>query len=147
VSIWTFADVFGWSIPIGNVFVRVGNYINGELYGDPTSLPWGVHFPAAPGQARHPLQVYEMLFAVVIMLWARKIAARPRFEGQVFWSIVVATSIGRVCLDALRSDVRAVGWLTLGQIPAIVLIVWGAGALRQGARRANASPPPLPAQG
>jgi phosphatidylglycerol:prolipoprotein diacylglycerol transferase len=145
ISIWTFADVFGWSIPIGNVFVRIGNFINGELYGDPTTRPWGVHFSTAPGPARHPLQIYEMIFAVIIILWARRIAARPRFAGQVFWSIVVATSAGRVFLDALRSDVRAVGWLTLGQIPALILIVCGVVALRQGSR--HAAVPELTAQG
>jgi len=142
ISIWAFADVFGWAIPIGNVFMRIGNFINGELYGDSTTLPWGVHFPTAPGAARHPLQIYEMLFAAVILLWARKIAAHRTFEGQVFWTIVVASSVGRVFLDALRSDVRAVGWLTLGQIPALILIVWGIVALRRGSRGATSAAPP-----
>ncbi len=141
ISIWSFADVFGWAIPIGNVFVRIGNFINGELYGDPTTLPWGVRFPTAPGGPRHPLQIYELLLAVMILIWARTIAANRRFEGQVFWTIVVATSVGRLFLDALRSDVRAVGWLTLGQIPALVLIVWGTVALRRGGRSWTSSLP------
>lgn len=135
VSVWTLADTFGWSIPIGNVFVRFGNFANGELYGDPTTLPWGVRFRTAPDLPRHPLQIYEMLIALVILIGARKIAAHRRFEGQVFWSIVVATSIGRVFLDALRSDLRAVGLLTLGQIPALLLIGWGTVALLRGRNR------------
>ena len=139
VSVWSLADVFGWSIPIGNVFVRFGNFANGELYGDPTTLPWGVRFPTAPDAPRHPLQIYEMLLAGVILLWARRIAANRRFEGQVFWTIVVATSVGRVLFDALRSDVRAVGSLTLGQIPALILIVWGSVALLRGARHKGQS--------
>jgi phosphatidylglycerol:prolipoprotein diacylglycerol transferase len=134
VSLWALADIFGWVIPIGNVFVRFGNFMNGELYGDPTTLPWGVVFPTAPGAPRHPLQIYEMLLAVVILAWARRIAARRRFEGQVFWSIILATSVGRLLLDALRSDVRALGVLTLGQIPALVLIAWSAVALLRGGR-------------
>jgi phosphatidylglycerol:prolipoprotein diacylglycerol transferase len=140
VSLWALADIFGWVIPIGNVFVRFGNFMNGELYGDPTTLPWGVVFPTAPGAARHPLQIYEMLLAVVILVWARRLAARRRFEGQVFWFIILATSTGRVFLDALRGDVRALGVLTLGQIPALVLIAWSAGALLRGGR-----PAPRPA--
>ncbi len=136
VSIWSLADTFGWAIPIGNILVRFGNFANGELYGDPTTLPWGVRFPTAPDLPRHPLQVYEMIFAAIILLAARKVASNRRFEGQVFWTIVVATSIGRLFLDALRSEVRAVGWLTLGQIPAVLLVVWGAWALFRGSARA-----------
>lgn len=132
ISVWSLADTFGWAIPIGNILVRFGNFANGELYGDPTTLPWGVRFPTAPDLPRHPLQIYEMIFAAIILLAARKIASNRRFEGQVFWTIVVATSIGRLFLDALRSDVRAVGWLTLGQIPAVLLIAWGTWALVRG---------------
>lgn len=135
LSLWSLTDVFGWSIPIGNVFVRFGNFANGELYGDPTTLPWGVRFSTAPDAPRHPLQIYEMLLAGVILLGARKIAAHRRFGGQVFWSMVVATSVGRVFFDALRSDLRAVGLLTLGQIPALLLIGWGTVALLRGRNR------------
>jgi phosphatidylglycerol:prolipoprotein diacylglycerol transferase len=131
VSPWALADAIGWSIPIGNILVRFGNFANGELYGNPTTLPWGVRFPGAGDQPRHPLQIYEMILAVVILLVARRVAAARRFDGQVFWTIMVLTSIGRVFLDALRADVRAVGILTLGQIPALVLIVWGLWFLRR----------------
>ncbi|MDR7417765.1 MAG: prolipoprotein diacylglyceryl transferase [Armatimonadota bacterium] len=139
ISIWTFADAFGWVIPIGNIFVRVGNFINGELYGDPTTLPWGVRFATSPDLPRHPLQLYEAVFAVAILLYARAAARRRRFPGQVFWTIMVPTSLGRIILDMMRSDVRALGVLTLGQIPAIILIVWGLVALTRGRRAAPAS--------
>ncbi|MDR7482588.1 MAG: prolipoprotein diacylglyceryl transferase [Armatimonadota bacterium] len=131
VSLWQFADTFGWAIPIGNIFVRFGNFMNGELYGDPTGLPWGVVFPTMPDAPRHPLQIYEMLLAVVVLLRARTVAARPRFPGEVFWSIVVPTSVGRLVFDALRSEMRALGPLTLGQLPALVLIGWGLWDLRR----------------
>lgn len=144
VSVWSLADTFGWAIPIGNILVRFGNFANGELYGDPTTLPWGVRFPTAPDLPRHPLQIYEMIFAAIILLAARKIALNRRFEGQVFWTIVVATSIGRLFLDALRGDVRAVGFLTLGQIPAVLLIAWGAWALLRGGARARKTCAALP---
>ncbi|MDR7543025.1 MAG: prolipoprotein diacylglyceryl transferase [Armatimonadota bacterium] len=133
LSTWTLADVASWAIPIGNVFVRIGNFINGELYGDPTALPWGVRFPTAPDAPRHPLQLYEALLAAAILLCARRVAARPRFAGQVFWTIMVPTSVCRVLFDALRSDARALGLLTLGQLPALALAIWGVWALRRGA--------------
>ncbi|MDQ7859643.1 MAG: prolipoprotein diacylglyceryl transferase [Armatimonadota bacterium] len=134
ISVWAFADAFVWAVPIGNVLVRIGNFINGELYGDPTSLPWGVRFATAPDVPRHPLQLYEAALAVAILLYARRVAARRRFAGEVFWTIVVATSLGRLAFDALRSDVRVLGPLALGQVPALILVVWGAWALWQGAR-------------
>jgi phosphatidylglycerol:prolipoprotein diacylglycerol transferase len=132
ISAWTFADTFGWAIPIGNIFVRIGNFINGELYGNPTALPWGVRFPTSPDLPRHPLQLYEAFLAILILLYARRVAARRQFDGQVFWVIMVLTSIGRVFLDTLRSDVRAIGPFTLGQIPAVILIVWGTWTLMRG---------------
>ncbi len=134
VSVWQFADTFGWALPIGNVFVRFGNFMNGELYGDPTGLPWGVVFPTMPDAPRHPLQIYEMLLAVVVLLWARRIAARRRFPGEVFWHIVVPTSVGRLAFDALRSEMRALGPLTLGQLPALALAGWGIWVLWRGRR-------------
>jgi phosphatidylglycerol:prolipoprotein diacylglycerol transferase len=135
VSMWALADAIGWAIPIGNIFVRIGNFINGELYGNPTTLPWGVRFPGAGDVPRHPLQIYEALLALIVLLIARRAAARRRFDGEVFWTIMVATSIGRVAFDALRSDLRAVGVFTLGQGPAVLLIAWGTLALLSGRAR------------
>lgn len=135
ISAWTFADVFVWAVPIGHVFIRIGNFINGELYGNPTTLPWGMRFPTSPDVPRHPLQLYEPIVAILIMLYARRVAARRRFEGQVFWTIMVPTSVGRLFLDTLRSEMRALGPFTIGQIPALILIAWGVWALRRGAAR------------
>lgn len=76
-----------------------------------------------------------MILAGVIILVTRRVATRRRFEGQVFWTIMVLTSIGRVIFDALRSDMRAFGVFTLGQIPAVLLIVWGTVVLVSGGTR------------
>jgi phosphatidylglycerol:prolipoprotein diacylglycerol transferase len=69
-----FADFMVPCMPLGYTFGRIGNFINGELYGRVTARPWGMYFPAAPGEGlRHPSQLYEaageglLLFAV---LWA-----------------------------------------------------------------------------
>jgi phosphatidylglycerol:prolipoprotein diacylglycerol transferase len=141
LSVWSLADLAGWAIPIGNIFVRLGNFVNGELYGNPTTLPWGVRFPSAPDMPRHPLQIYELLLAVIVLVYARRVAEARRFHGQVFWSIVVLSSIGRLAFDAMRSDAQALGSLSLGQIAALVLLVFGARALRAGARDTEDAPP------
>lgn len=139
VRFWDAADAVVWVIPIGNILVRFGNFINGELYGDPTTLPWGVTFPGAGGP-RHPLQIYEMLMALGILAVTLPVAKRRAFPGQPFWLVVVLTSVGRILLDLLRSEDRVWGVLTLGQIPAVVLVVlggWFLAAGRRDARRAG----------
>lgn len=124
VAFWDLADTVVWVVPIGNIFVRFGNFMNGELYGDLTSLPWAVTFPTAPG-ARHPLQIYEMLIAVLILAVTLPRVRRRTFPGQVFWIVIVLTSVGRILLDLLRSEDRVWGVITLGQIPAALLIMLG----------------------
>jgi len=111
-------------VPLGNIFVRFGNFMNGELYGDVTALPWGVTFPGVPGP-RHPLQIYEMAFAVAILALTLPLVRRRRFPGQIFWTVVTLTSAGRIVLDLLRSEDRVIGIVTLGQIPAAILIAIG----------------------
>lgn len=124
LSLWDLADTVVWAIPTGNIFVRFGNFMNGELYGDVTSLPWAVTFPGIPGP-RHPLQIYEMIFALAILGVAVRLARHRRLAGQLFWTVVVLTSIGRISLDLLRSEDRVFWVITLGQIPAALLVILG----------------------
>ncbi|MBI2246887.1 MAG: prolipoprotein diacylglyceryl transferase [Armatimonadetes bacterium] len=124
LSFWSLADTTAWAVPLGNVFVRFGNFMNGELYGDITRLPWAVTFPGVPGP-RHPLQIYEMILGLIVLLIAMRVANRRRFPGELFWTIMVLSSIGRIFLDLLRSEDRVFWVLTLGQIPALVLLIGG----------------------
>ena len=80
IGLWQRKSNAGWlatvdfcapMVPVGLFFGRIGNFINGELWGRPTDLPWGVIFPAAGSEPRHPSQLYEaalegiVLFAVL----------------------------------------------------------------------------------
>ena len=126
ISFWSLLDTAAWSLPLGHIFNRFGNFMNGELYGDPTRLPWGVRFPTAPGAPRHPLQLYEMGFGLIILLIGLAVARRRAFPGQVWWVIVVLTSIGRIFLDSLRSEEHVLwGAVAFGQIAAALLLVIG----------------------
>ena len=136
---WDLADTVVWVVPLGNIFVRFGNFVNGELYGDPTSLPWAVTFPGVPAP-RHPLQIYEMLLALAILAVTLPRTRRRRFSGEPFWLVLVLTSLGRIAFDLLRSEDRVVGVITLGMIPAAALVVLGSWMLLRpvvgvGARR------------
>ena len=66
-----------------------------------------------------------MLFALIILAFALPRAARRAFPGQLFWLVVVLTSLGRIVLDLLRSEDRVWSVVTLGQIPAVLLVVLG----------------------
>jgi phosphatidylglycerol:prolipoprotein diacylglycerol transferase len=141
ISMWNLADTVVWTIPLGNIFVRFGKFMNGELYGDVTTVPWDVQFPGVPGH-RHPLQVYEMIFAGLILLIAVRLARRRMFPGQICWAVLVLTSLGRILFDLFRSADRVWGVLTLGQIPAIILVLIGIWFLLT--RRQRGTPTTLP---
>ncbi len=136
LPLWSLADITAWAVPLGNIFVRFGNFMNGELYGDVTTLPWGVNFPGVAGP-RHPLQIYEMLFAVIILAVTLPLARRRRFPGQLFWTIIILVSLGRIVLDLFRREDRVFWVITLGQIPAALLLIAGVWFLARATRTAQ----------
>ena len=138
LPLWTLADTTIWAVPLGNIFVRFGNFMNGELYGDVTALPWGVTFPGVPGP-RHPLQIYEMVFATAILALTLPLVRRRQFPGQIFWTVVTLTSAGRIVLDLLRSEDRVIGIVTLGQIPAAILTAIGVFFLMKSTRSSRST--------
>ncbi|GAC1571377.1 MAG: prolipoprotein diacylglyceryl transferase [Candidatus Dormibacteria bacterium] len=143
IPIWRLTDAMTPAILVAIILVRWGNFMNGELYGDPTTLPWGIVFPGIPGGPRHPLQLYEMAGTGLILAWALRAAGRRPFDGFLFWSALVASSVLRFLLDLLRSEDRTALFLTWGQVAALALIVWGAWFLWAHGRRAlrtNAGP-------
>ena len=143
VPIWRMADAIAPGFLVAIILVRWGNFMNGELFGDPTTLPWGVVFPGVPGGPRHPLQLYEMAGTALILAWVVRAAARRPFDGSLFWSAIIASSALRFLLDLLRSDDRTVVFLTGGQMAALVLIGWGVSFLRARGRAVREGPPPV----
>jgi phosphatidylglycerol---prolipoprotein diacylglyceryl transferase len=130
VPLWRMTDAIAPAILLAIILVRWGNFMNGELYGDPTALPWGVVFPGVPGGPRHPVQLYELAGTALILGWVVRAADRRPFDGALFWSALVASSALRFLLDLLRSEDRTVFFLTWGQVAALVLIAWGIAFLR-----------------
>src|SRR3989344_711331 len=101
VSLLRLADVFCVPLALGNAFGRFGNFINGELYGLPTSLPWGVVFPGAV-EPRHPTQLYEFAYNIVIFLVLLFLSKKERKEGQLFGIFVVLYSISRFSVEFIK---------------------------------------------
>src|SRR3990172_11907128 len=120
-----FADVFCVPIALGNAFGRIGNFINGELYGVATNLPWGVVFPGAEG-ARHPTQIYEAAYNVLIfgILYSQR--NKQWKDGQLFGLFLILYAIFRFSVEFIK-DLPSYGILTMGQwltIPLLLIGIW-----------------------
>ncbi|MFH5822749.1 prolipoprotein diacylglyceryl transferase [Georgenia sp. AZ-5] len=106
-----FADALAPGLLVAQAVGRLGNYFNQELYGRPTTAPWGLeiddaHAPGYPSDTLfHPTFLYEMLWnlaMVGVLLWAER---RFRLRhGRVFWLYVMLYTLGRVWIEALRID-------------------------------------------
>lgn len=142
VSFVVFADVVAPALLVAQAIGRLGNWFNQELFGGPTTLPWGLEIDPAsptfpdgypPDTLFHPTFLYEMLWnlaAAVLLLWLDK-----RFRlghGRVFWAYVVAYTTGRLWIELLRIDpaetvlgLRLNVWTSiLVGLGALVAFVW-----------------------
>ncbi len=122
LAYWTMADAIAPSLSIGHIFVRMGNFINGELYGAPTTLPWAIEFPTS-GQPVHPVQLYEALLSLLILPFALKWARSPKYPGYAFFRVMLIHSVIRVFLDFLRQHTTLIGPFVLTQIIAFGFII------------------------
>jgi phosphatidylglycerol:prolipoprotein diacylglycerol transferase len=118
--------------PLGIAAGRLGNFINGELYGRVTDLPWGMVFRGAGDAPRHPSQLYEFALeglALFALLWW--FSARPRPRGQVSALFLTGYGVFRFIAEFGREPDSFLGYLafglTMGQwlsLPMIALGVW-----------------------
>lgn len=133
-------------IPPGLFFGRIGNFINAELWGRPTDLPWGMVFPGGGPQPRHPSQLYEafleglVLFAI---LWAY--SSRPRPVGAVSGLFLLGYGLFRFLVEFVREPdpqlgYLAFGWLTMGQVLSLPMVLAGAGLMVWAYRRRGDRP-------
>lgn len=130
----TLADMGCIAAPIGLFFGRLANFINGELWGAPTDAPWGVVFGAGAGMMpRHPSQLYEALLEGVLIFLVLFLLSRkrpPRVRGTFLGVFLVMYGCFRFVIEFVREpDVQLGyiwgGWLTMGQLLSVPLIVVG----------------------
>ncbi len=127
-------DIIVPAASIGLGLGRIGNFINGELYGRVTDLPWAVLFPAGGPLPRHPSQIYEavlegpILFSVLWLLHWRKVAA-----GTPFFTFFLLYGIFRFSVEFFRQPDAHLGFLwggaTMGQFLSLPMILFGVGGL------------------
>lgn len=122
IAYWRLADAVAPGITLGHIFVRIGNFINGELYGPPTNLPWGVKFPSTSLPV-HPSQLYEVLTSFIILPFALQWSKSPKYPGYAFLRVILAHSLIRFLMDFFRQDTPFTGHLVLTQLIAIIFVV------------------------
>lgn len=130
----TLADLGAIAAPLGLFFGRLANFVNGELWGAETALPWGVVFGGAAGDvARHPTQLYEaflegIVIFCVLMVLARKVPPRPR--GTFIGAFLMLYGTFRILIEFVRQPDAQLGylfggWLTMGMLLSVPLIICG----------------------
>jgi phosphatidylglycerol:prolipoprotein diacylglycerol transferase len=136
IAFWKFADLFAAALPLGYTFGRIGNFLNGELYGRATTVPWGMYFPTdATYRLRHPSQLYEALFEGIllfIVLWS--IRKRGSFDGFLLSLYLIGYGGVRFVIEFFRDPDPQLGFIlggiTMGQLLCLAMIVLGLGIYR-----------------
>jgi phosphatidylglycerol:prolipoprotein diacylglycerol transferase len=133
INIWDFSDLIVPAVPLGYFFGRLGNFFNGELFGTPTNLPWGMMFPTdATHTLRHPSQLYEAFFEGIVLfviLWAVRNHAGARH--RIFALYLSGYGIFRFFIEFVRQpdahlETIALG-MTMGQILCGLMVLAGIG--------------------
>ena len=125
------ADFLVPFVPIGLGAGRLGNFINGELWGRPTDMPWGMVFPSGGPLARHPSQLYEFLLEGVLLfliLWVYSAKPRPRMAVSGLFLLLYGCF--RIFIELFRQPdpqygYLAFNWLTMGQLLSLPMIIAG----------------------
>lgn len=129
---WRIADFVAPLVPVGLGAGRIGNFINGELWGKPTDVPWAMVFPQAPDSlARHPSQLYQFALegvALFAILWW--FSARPRPRMAVSGLFLIGYGVFRFLVEFVREPDPQLGylafdWLTMGQVLSTPMIAAG----------------------
>jgi phosphatidylglycerol:prolipoprotein diacylglycerol transferase len=120
---------------IGIFLVRITNFINAELYGAPTDMPWGVIFPTDPLQVpRHPSQLYEAALEGLLLFLIIRIATHVfyslRKPGLTAGIFAIGYALSRIAVEFVRlPDIQIGylygGWLTMGQVLSLPMLVGG----------------------
>ena len=127
-----FLDLVALSAPIGIFFGRVANFINSELYGTETDLPWSVKFILIDNIKRHPSQLYEAFFEGIVLFFILRYFFKKQYlnrPGQISGLFLIFYSLFRFLVEFFRLPDQQMGYLILnlsmGQLISIVFLIIG----------------------
>jgi len=127
-SFWMWMDLVALSVPVGYLFGRIGNFLNQELVGRVTDVPWGIYVHHT---LRHPSQLYEALLeGVAIALFLFFYRKWQRFEGELIALYAILYGVARFVAEFWREpDIQlgyiCCGWMTMGQLLSLAMIAGG----------------------
>jgi len=129
IAFWALTDVISISLILGQAIGRIGNLMNGDAYGVPTTLPWGIHFPpnspagmAYPGQATHPSMIYEMILNLLIFAFLWRLRRKGYKDGFITSLYFILYSIDRSIVSFTRGDSLWLGSIRAAHVISAVLI-------------------------
>lgn len=143
LSFVSMLDIAAAVVPIGLFFGRLANFINGELWGRPTDVPWAFVFPHGGPEPRHPSQLYEAglegLAIFIILQLAIRAGALTR-PGTVAGSFVFLYGCARIFVEFFREPdpqlgYLAGGWLTMGMLLSLPMLAVGLALIARARRR------------
>jgi phosphatidylglycerol---prolipoprotein diacylglyceryl transferase len=146
LNAWRWLDNLAPGMLLAQAIGRWGNYFNQELYGPPTTLPWGITITDVsqrippyndlslyPLDTRfHPVFLYESVWNVlgfIILMWLARKLAYKLFDGDILSLYLIWYPIGRILIESLRPDAWTLGGLPTAQIVSLVLILIGIGLM------------------
>ncbi len=131
LGFWLPADIYVVTVPIGLGLGRLGNFINGELYGRVTEVPWAMAFPGGGPEPRHPSQLYECFLeglVLFILLWLLKNKRWP--SGYMLAFFLIFYGVFRMLVEQFRQPDVQIGFLafglTMGQVLSLLMVLTGA---------------------
>ena len=129
IRFWALTDSISLSLILGQAIGRIGNLMNGDAYGIPTTLPWGIHFPANspagmayPGQATHPSMIYEMILNLLIFSLLWRLRKRGYKDGFLTSMYFILYSIARSIVSFTRGDSLWLGSIRAAHVISAILI-------------------------
>jgi len=129
IRFWALTDSISLSLILGQAIGRIGNLMNGDAYGIPTTLPWGIHFPANspagmayPGQATHPSMIYEMILNLLIFSLLWRLRKRGYKDGFLTSMYFILYSIDRSIVSFTRGDSLWFGSIRAAHVISAILI-------------------------
>ena len=131
LAFFTLTDFVAPLVPIGLGAGRIGNFINHELPGRVTDLPWGMPFPGYGPEPRHPSSLYEALLeglVLFVVLWW--VSSTPRRRGLVSGLFLLIYGLSRFAVEFVRQPdpqlgFIALGWVTMGMLLSLPMILFG----------------------
>lgn len=142
IEFMRFMDLMAMVAPVGIFFGRLANFVNAELYGRVTEVPWAFVFPGSDGELRHPSQLYEAFLEGLVLFLIMHLNRKALLtKGKVCGIFLIFYAVFRIFVECFREPDVQLGFLfggcTMGQLLSVPMLVMGVYLLVEGFRNAK----------